>query len=376
MNTSTLPTYMYETTLLNNETTTTAEPPGYGTPQWLGFALAGVAIFFFGSNFVPVKKFETGDGMFFQWVLCSAIWHCGVVVHCIRHFPPFEHVAMLGGFLWATGNICVVPIIKTIGLGKGILVWGSVNMLAGWASGRFGWFNTTARPPSHSLLNYGGMGLCLISAVVYLFIRTEISPRVDHSPIVTSVSDEDPLLPKTSDISNVNEEPMVTSYEPSFLERLAPRTRAILGTLMAVASGLLYGLNFTPVIYLMDQKGVHKQDGLDYVFSHFSGIYITSTVYFCLYAIIRRNKPLVYPRAILPAIVSGIMWGIGDCGWFVANDALSEPVSFPIVTAGPAIIGALWGIFFKEITGLRNLLVVGVAICVTVAGSILTGFSR
>ena len=30
----------------------------------------------------------------------------------------------------------VVPIIKTIGLGQGILIWGSFNLLAGWASGR------------------------------------------------------------------------------------------------------------------------------------------------------------------------------------------------------------------------------------------------
>ena len=41
------------------------------------------------------------------------------------------------GFLWATGNICVVPVIKTIGLGLGLLIWGSFNLLSGWASGRY-----------------------------------------------------------------------------------------------------------------------------------------------------------------------------------------------------------------------------------------------
>ena len=29
---------------------------------YVGFICAGVAVVFFGSNFVPVKKFETGDG--------------------------------------------------------------------------------------------------------------------------------------------------------------------------------------------------------------------------------------------------------------------------------------------------------------------------
>ena len=32
-------------------------------PLSLGFIAAAVAAVFFGSNFVPVKKFETGDGM-------------------------------------------------------------------------------------------------------------------------------------------------------------------------------------------------------------------------------------------------------------------------------------------------------------------------
>ncbi len=34
-----------------------------GSGMWLGFLGAAVAIVFFGSNFIPVKKFETGDGM-------------------------------------------------------------------------------------------------------------------------------------------------------------------------------------------------------------------------------------------------------------------------------------------------------------------------
>ena len=32
-------------------------------PASLGFVAAAVAAVFFGSNFVPVKRFETGDGM-------------------------------------------------------------------------------------------------------------------------------------------------------------------------------------------------------------------------------------------------------------------------------------------------------------------------
>lgn len=59
----------------------------------------------------------------------------------------------------------------------------------------------------------------------------------------------------------------------------------------------------------------------------------------------------MYPRVILPAIASGVMWGIATACWFIANKVLSEPVSFPIVTTIPGAIASLfWGVLiFHEI---------------------------
>lgn len=36
----------------------------------IGWIAVAIAVLFFGSNFIPIKKFETGDGMFFQFVVC------------------------------------------------------------------------------------------------------------------------------------------------------------------------------------------------------------------------------------------------------------------------------------------------------------------
>lgn len=44
--------------------------------------------------------------------------------------------------------------MKCIGLGLGIAVWGSSNMLIGWASGRFGILGASASPVDNSALNY------------------------------------------------------------------------------------------------------------------------------------------------------------------------------------------------------------------------------
>lgn len=41
----------------------TAQPQPHHNKQYLGYIGAIIAIIFFGSNFIPVKKYETGDGM-------------------------------------------------------------------------------------------------------------------------------------------------------------------------------------------------------------------------------------------------------------------------------------------------------------------------
>jgi hypothetical protein len=72
--------------------------------EGIGFVCAAISVVAFGSNFVPVKKFETGDGLFFQWIMCTAIWLAGFLVNIIQGFPKFEPLAMFGGFLWCGPN--------------------------------------------------------------------------------------------------------------------------------------------------------------------------------------------------------------------------------------------------------------------------------
>lgn len=68
--------------------------------------------------------------MFFQFIVALGIWLGGLIFSLFRgagRTSPFEPAAILGGVLWATGNVCVVPIMKTLGLSLGLLIWGSVG---------------------------------------------------------------------------------------------------------------------------------------------------------------------------------------------------------------------------------------------------------
>ena len=117
--------------------------------------------------------------------------------------------------------------------------------------------------------------------------------------------------------------------------------------------------------------------GIQYAFSQFSGTLLASTVYFLIYCLVKRNRPDLYPEAVGPGFLSGVLWAVADVGWFVANTYLSEAISFPIVTTGPGIIASIWGVFvFKEITGWKNFLLLGVALCFAVSASLVTGFSK
>ncbi|XP_055452598.1 transmembrane protein 144 [Psammomys obesus] len=342
------------------------------TDHTTGYLSSAVAIVLFGSNFVPLKKYDTGDGMFLQWVLCAAIWLVALVVNWILRCPKFWPLAMLGGCIWATGNVAVVPIIKTIGLGLGILIWGSFNTLTGWASSRFGWFGMDAEEVPKPILNYIGAGLSVVSALTFLFIKSEVPTRpcsLDTAPLMT-----EPVI-------NTAEDPC---EDPSWVDRLSTKYHRIVGCSLAVISGVLYGSTFVPIIYIKDHSKINdsiyagaSQYDLDYVFAHSSGIFLTSTVYFVAYSVAMKNRPKLYPQAVLPGFLSGVLWAIATCCWFIANHSLSAVVSFPIITAGPGFIAALWGIVvFKEIQGVRNYLLVTLAFCIILSGALCTAFSE
>ena len=161
----------------------------------------------------------------------------------------------------------------------------------------------------------------------------------------------------------------------SWVDLLPNNQKRLLGIGMAMISGVLYGSNFTPNTVVQEHGG--DPEGIHYVFSHFCGIFLASTTYMLLYAAVMRNKPLVNREVILPAFVSGVMWAVAQTSWFVANDNLQLNVAFPIITTGPGLVAALWGVLvFQEITGARNYGLLIVASTLTIISGICVGMSK
>jgi glucose uptake protein GlcU len=142
----------------------------------LAYGCALGAVLGFGSNFVPVKRYEASDGMFFQLVMCIGVWCVGCVVHGLTGYPEFQPWAMLGGCVWCMGNVMCVPVIKMIGLGQGMLIWGTTNMLVGWATGTFQLFGIKphADVEVDRAMNYGGVFLAVVALSLYALLEPTI----------------------------------------------------------------------------------------------------------------------------------------------------------------------------------------------------------
>uniref|UniRef100_A0A8C6UB69 Transmembrane protein 144b n=1 Tax=Neogobius melanostomus TaxID=47308 RepID=A0A8C6UB69_9GOBI len=305
-----------------------------------GVSANAVAVLLYGSNYVPVKRIEMGDGMFFYWVSCSAMWLVSLVGDLMLQSPTFYPLAMLGGVIWATGNVMAVPILKAIGFGLGVIIWACSSLLMGWATSRFEWFGVAAPHGSRPVLNYCGAALCLLSLLIFFFVKTnsQLHPPPECAPMLFDrVSFYGPTSPEF------------------WMDSIGPKSRRFIGCLLAVVSGLLYGSSFVPILYIKSHSSCHDSMfhgasiyDLDYLYAQCSGIFLTSTVYFAIYCAARNNRPRVYSRAILPGLLSGLMWTLATYSWFLANNYLSAVNTF--LLSGYGLVAALWGLLvFREV---------------------------
>jgi len=225
-------------------------------------------------------------------------------------------------------------------MGLGLLLWGMISLATGWVTSNFGLFGLNKRESNVPLLNYIGFGLTLVSAIAFAFVKSEVA-----------------VIKKKDENVNLLSPPMEKmDEEEGFFEKMSDTTKRIIGISLSIFAGLCYGSNFNPPQYLMDHN-LGPTDGLDYVFSHFTGIFLTSTFFLITYSLVKQNNPEVYPNIIVPGFISGILWALGQICFFGANSNLPFVVTFPIIGSGPGIVGSLWGIIvFKEIKGKRNIL--------------------
>jgi hypothetical protein len=241
-------------------------------------------------------------------------------------------------------------------------------------------------------LNYVGITIAIIGLVVYLRVESKpndsVKSKHEHDVEEDLLGPHDRLdhqveIREKREISVESTglyAPVTTGRESVFGSNWSPTQKRLIGISMAVVAGALFGTSFNPAQYVIDHKYDGEDDNLDYVFPHFCGIFTASWFYTIIYFCVKKienKEPFVNPECILPATLSGLMWGIANISFFVANGELGFSVSFPIISSGPGFLGALWGIFlFKEIQGKKNFLTLGLAFLISISALLMIALAH
>ena len=113
-----------------------------------------------------------------------------------------------------------------------------------------------------------------------------------------------------------------------------------------------------------------------FVISHYSGIFLMSSLVFIVYAVVKRNRPIIFSNSVIPAMISGGMWGIAEAAWMVSNGTLGMVISYPIVAVCPMLINTLWAVLlYREIQGKRNFILLAIAMTFNIISVLCTALS-
>ncbi|KAK6042009.1 hypothetical protein COOONC_20487 [Cooperia oncophora] len=106
-----------------------------------------------------------------------------------------------------------------------------------------------------------------------------------------------------------------------------------------------------------------------YLFSFFSGVLCTSAFIFVVYSFIKRNSPWINAEAALPSMLAGAIFALAMTSFVIAIDQLNAAIAYPICAMAPGLVVSMWSIlYFHEITGRRNLIILAIAYGFTLIG--------
>jgi hypothetical protein len=232
-----------------------------------------------------------------------------MVVFAVQSFPKFYALPLLGGVIWSTGNLCTVPVIQFLGIGLGSLFWNIVGLVVGWANARYGWFGVNKETPTNSFLNYLGVAFAIGSIAIFVLVETDAQTVTKGSDDDVNYDgsdeeDEENQVIVNNEYSNEDEE--VADYNSS--QPQTSRAKKIIGILLSMFAGVMYGVSYTPILYVQSNYPNASLNQNDYSFSYNTGIFLGSLFYFIIYCVYKKNKPDIYPKVIIPAFISGAMW--------------------------------------------------------------------
>lgn len=156
--------------------------------------------------------------------------------------------------------------------------------------------------------------LAVSSTVFFVFIKTNVSTSTKDKNKVAQAEEE--LEVDSNELRERKEQHVQVTLaddenktEPveeknDIFNKMSTTQKRLLGMSLAFFSGIMYGEANTPTLYQSQQD--KSVEYMDYLFSYYTGILLTSMFYFIVYCIVKKNHPVILPSVFLPGLVSGI----------------------------------------------------------------------
>ena len=330
-----------------------------------------------GSNYILLKRYNQGDGVFFQWLVCAGLWICGLIVNFIQTPTHFYVFAMIGGVIWCSGNFLIIPMIRLVGFNTGVLIWSLVFMGTGWSTGLV---YLVGVPPDRlcvPFLNYGGLVMCISGVILLAFLKDKKSISI---PIMRrSYSTYNDLYITMAPVSTPHNKAMYEGWwiVNRLIGRLSPFKKKVIGYALSILMGIAWGTHFLPMqilLVLATRDSYYSARALDYIFPYATGVLITSTLVTALYSVYMCNKPIILAQSILPALTVGVLTGVAISLWAYLNQVMTPAIAFPIIATGTPTVGFLTSVIAYR--GWKNVFILFVSVFVILFGTCLVLLSK
>ena len=291
---------------------------GQVSGQGLGWLGALVAALFWGSYLVPVKRLPGLNPVAAQLGMAIGISLLGLPLAIASGAWLPNGWGLLAGAIWAIGNYGSILVVRSLGLARGLALWAAVGIVVSFLWGAVGF-----REPV--ILGRAIVGVLLLIGGIGLMNRPDRA-----AIIVAGPPDRRPWL-------------------------------------LCAGVGLLFGSQSVPFAFA-------HQSPIAFLPSMSLGILLTALV---LAGRSGHWDKLRIPRsALMPLVVSGLLWNIANLGSFFAVERLGFAVGMPL-TQFAIMVNAAWGLlFFREIASRRQTIQVALGALLGFGGIILIGLSN
>lgn len=163
----------------------------------------------------------------------------------------------------ATGNLLCPLIIECIGIGLGLLIWGTANMTIGWMSAHFGILGVAKETVSNQKLNEIGFACAVASILIYSLVKPMGAEETSLRKAAKAAKRKKAgngvgYSIQSGDISKESLKDVLDS--PSEISdgrmtgKMSDAKKRLVGCLLAVVAGCLFGTCFNPAQGVSDRS--------------------------------------------------------------------------------------------------------------------------